>query len=42
MEPTSIPLDSISRTIEINLLESIGAKDIPLPVAALNNGDYIL
>jgi putative membrane protein len=42
MEPTSIPLDSISRTIEINLLESIGAKDIPAPVPALGNGDYIL
>lgn len=42
MEPTSIPLDSISRTIEIDLLESIGAKDIPPPVTALNNGDYIL
>jgi putative membrane protein len=42
MEPTSIPLDSISRTIEINLLESMGAKDIPPPVAALDSGDYIL
>jgi putative membrane protein len=42
MQPTSIPLDSISRTIEINLLESIGAKDIPPPVTASENGDYIL
>jgi putative membrane protein len=42
MQPTSIPLDSISRTIEINLLESIGAKDIPPPVSPSTKGDYIL
>ncbi|HSR39017.1 MAG TPA: bestrophin family ion channel [Phnomibacter sp.] len=42
MQPTSIPLDSISRTIEINVLETIGAKDIPPPLAALENGEYIL
>ncbi|MEO5976939.1 MAG: bestrophin family ion channel [Chryseolinea sp.] len=30
--PTGIPLDQISRTIEINLLESIGEKDIPQPI----------
>jgi ion channel-forming bestrophin family protein len=42
LQPTSIPLDSISRTIEINLLESMGSKEIPPPVTALNNGEYIL
>ncbi|MEO8473242.1 MAG: hypothetical protein ABI477_13670 [Chryseolinea sp.] len=30
--PSAIPLDQISRTIEINLLESIGEKDIPQPI----------
>jgi putative membrane protein len=42
MQPTSIPLDAISRTIEINLLETLGAQEIPPPVAALENGEYIL
>lgn len=42
MQPTSIPLDAISRTIEINLLETMGAKDIPPPLPPLENGEYIL
>jgi putative membrane protein len=42
MQPTSIPLDAISRAIEINLLETIGAKEIPPPVSAMENGEYIL
>lgn len=37
----AIPLNQITRTIEINLLEMIGAKNIPKPVKAIN-GEYIL
>lgn len=37
----AIPLNQITRTIEINLLEMMGAKDIPKPVKAIN-GEYIL
>ncbi|ASZ09904.1 hypothetical protein KTO58_26415 [Chitinophaga pendula] len=38
---TSIPLDSITRTIEINLMEMMGEADIPAPVAPSANGIYI-
>lgn len=38
---SAIPLNQISRTIEINLLETIGAKDIPKPVKPIK-GEYIL
>lgn len=39
--PASIPLDSITRTIEINLLELLEEPHVPAPVAAIN-GEYLL
>ncbi len=39
--PTGIPLDQITRTIEINILEMLGEKDIPLPVQSID-GEYIM
>lgn len=39
--PTGIPLNQISRTIEINLLQMVGEKEIPLPVQPVNK-EYIL
>lgn len=46
MEPfstltTSISLNQISRTIEINLLEMLGEKEIPSPVRPINN-EYVM
>jgi putative membrane protein len=38
---TSMPLNQISRTIEINLLEMLGEKDIPAPVKPINN-EYVM
>ena len=38
---TGIPLDQITRTIEINLLEMLGEEKIPLPVMPVN-GEYVL
>jgi putative membrane protein len=38
---SGIPLNQITRTIEINLLEMIGAENIPKPVKPIN-GEYIL
>lgn len=38
---SAIPLNQITRTIEINLLEMIGAEKIPKPVKAINE-EYIL
>lgn len=35
------PLDQITRTIEINLLETLGEKDIPKPIENVN-GEYIM
>ncbi len=35
------PLDQITRTIEINLLETLGEKDIPKPVEAVDE-EYIM
>ena len=35
--PSGISLDQITRTIEINLLEALGEKDIPKPVKSVNN-----
>ena len=32
LDDNDLPLDGISRTIEINLLEMIGAEDIPEPL----------
>lgn len=42
MLPSSIPLSSITRTIEINLLESLGINEIPPPEPTYENGEYIL
>jgi putative membrane protein len=42
MLPSSIPLSSITRTIEINLLESMGIKEVPPPEPSYENGEYIL
>lgn len=39
--PSCIPLNQMARTIEINLLEMLGEKEIPPPVKAINN-EYIL
>lgn len=38
---TGIPLDQITRTIEINLLQTLGEKDVPPPIESVN-GEYIL
>ncbi|QNK62883.1 hypothetical protein H7F33_20490 [Pedobacter sp. PAMC26386] len=38
---SSVPLNQITRTIEINLLEMIGADKIPAPVKPIND-EYIL
>jgi ion channel-forming bestrophin family protein len=42
MLPSSIPLSSITRTIEINLLESLGINEVPPPEPTYENGEYIL
>lgn len=39
--PSALPLDQISRTIEINLLQMLGEKEIPKPVESVN-GEYVL
>lgn len=39
--PASIPLDSIVRTVEINVLQTLKFSEIPEPVEAVN-GEYIL
>lgn len=39
--PSGIPLDHITRTIEINLLEMIGSDEIPPPVESIN-GEYLM
>lgn len=39
--PSGIPLDQISRTIEINLLQMLGHDEIPKPVQAVND-EYIM
>ncbi len=39
--PTGVPLDQITRTIEINLLQMLGETDIPEPVQSVD-GEYIL
>lgn len=40
--PSSVPLNSITRTIEINLLQSLGEKELPGPEPTIRNGEYIL
>ena len=39
--PSGISLDQITRTIEINLLESLGDSDIPEPIKIVD-GEYIM
>lgn len=39
--PTGISLDQITRTIEINLLETLGESEIPEPIVSVNN-DYVM
>ena len=39
--PSGISLDQITRTIEINLLEMLGEKEIPKPIKSINN-EYIM
>ncbi|WP_186756020.1 bestrophin family protein [Echinicola salinicaeni] len=39
--PTGIPLDQITRTIEINLLEMIREEHIPAPVSPIND-EYVM
>ncbi|MCF6342090.1 MAG: hypothetical protein L3J31_04730 [Bacteroidales bacterium] len=39
--PTGIALDQITRTIEINLLETLGESEIPEPIQSVNN-EYIM
>ena len=40
--PACVPLNSITRTIEINLLQMLGDKEIPPPEPAVNHNEYIL
>lgn len=39
--PSGIPLDQITRTIEINLLEALGESDIPEPIRSVRK-EYIM
>lgn len=39
--PTAMPLNQISRTIEINLLQMMGEANVPDPVEAIN-GEFVL
>lgn len=39
--PTGISLDQITRTIEINLLETLGESEIPEPIKSVN-GEYVM
>lgn len=39
--PASVPLDSIVRTIEINVLQTLHSAEIPGPIEAVD-GEYIL
>jgi ion channel-forming bestrophin family protein len=41
MIPTGIPLDQITRTIEINVLEMLGDKKIPGPIQPIK-GEYVM
>ncbi|PSL49748.1 putative membrane protein [Chitinophaga niastensis] len=40
--PLATPLDSISRTIEINIIELLGDEPVPLPVKPKADGLYIM
>ena len=39
--PAGIPLDQITRNIEINLLQTLGESKIPEPIGKINN-EYIM
>lgn len=39
--PSCVPIDQITRTIEINLLEALGESDIPAPTKNVNN-EYVM
>ncbi len=39
--PAGVPLDAITRTIEINLLEALAEKEVPKPVQSIND-EYIM
>lgn len=41
-KPAGIPLNSITRTIEINVLQMMGEANIPEPEKAINHDEYIL
>jgi putative membrane protein len=40
--PSGVPLNSITRTIEINLLQALGETDIPAPEPTQREGEYVL
>jgi len=40
-KPNGIPLDQITRTIEINLLEALKEKGIPEPIQSIKN-EYVM
>ncbi len=40
-QPMGIPLDQITRTIEINLLQMLGESEIPKPIESVN-GEYVM
>lgn len=42
LTPACVPLNSITRHIEINLLESLGEPNIPEPEMAMQHGEYML
>lgn len=42
LQPLAIPLDNISRTIEINLIELLGDEPVPAPVQPRLDGLYIM
>jgi len=42
LTPTCVPLNSIVRSIEINLLQAMGEKELPAPEPVSERGDYIL
>ena len=39
--PTGVPLNQITRTIEINLMETLGEEEIPEPVMSVD-GEYVM
>jgi ion channel-forming bestrophin family protein len=40
-DPAGVPISSITRNIEINLLEALGEKELPKPIASVK-GEYIM